>query len=52
MMYYVNNAEGITQHVSRDLAECEQYIRNSRSLFNVKGLAIYVKKERKFVPHN
>lgn len=50
-MFYVRNDKGVTQHQSRDLAECKTYIRNSQSLFNVKGLAIFVKKDRKFVPY-
>lgn len=51
-MYYVRNDKGITQHVSRDLAECKAYIWNSQSLHGVRGLRIFVKKDRKFVPYN
>lgn len=51
MNYYVKNAEGITQHVSRNLAECRQYIRNSQSLFNVGKLGIFVKSGKKFAPY-
>lgn len=51
MNYYVNNDRGITQHVSRDLAECHRYIRNSQSLFGVRGLRVYVKSGKKFVLH-
>lgn len=51
-MFYVRNDKGITQHISRDLEGCKAYIWNSRTLHGVKNLAIFVKKDRKFVPYN
>ena len=50
-MFYVRNEKGVTQHTSRTVEGCKTYIWNSRSLFGVKGLKIFIKKDRKFVPY-
>jgi hypothetical protein len=47
-MHYVWNGNYVQHQGTKE--SCEQYVRNARSLFGVKGLTIVIKKNGKYVP--
>lgn len=47
-IYYVHNGAYV-QHTG-SLDSCRAYIRNSRELFNVKGLTICIQRNGRYVP--